>query len=118
MKNKKLLFSVTKDDCIMRTFRCGGNGGQRLNSTDTGVEFVHPPSGATGRSCDGRKQIDNKYLAWKRMAQSKAMQNWLRLEAARRSGSQSNIEEIVDQEMKNIKIEYFNGTKWNFLDKT
>ena len=110
---KTLLFSITSHDCIRQTFRCGGCGGQRLNSTDTGVRFIHEPSGAVGWSCDGRKQSDNARLAWKRMAQSDKMQSWLRLEAARRNGTKS-VDQMVDEAMepKFLRVETFENGKW------
>lgn len=102
---KQLLFSVTIKDCEVQTFRCGGNGGQNVNKVESGVRIVHRPSGATGQACDTRDQFRNKRLAFKRMAESKAFKAWHYLECAKRLGKPS-IDDIVDREMENIKIEY------------
>src|SRR5262245_3261330 len=39
-EQKKLLFSVTKEDCDWQTFRAGGKGGQRQNKTEIGVRCI------------------------------------------------------------------------------
>jgi peptide chain release factor 2 len=41
MKNKRLLFSVTKNDCDWDTFRSGGKGGQNVNKVESGVRCTH-----------------------------------------------------------------------------
>lgn len=62
------MFSVTMKDCELQTFRCGGKGGQNQNKRDTGVRIIHHPSGARGEARDERSQLQNKRLAFKRMA--------------------------------------------------
>lgn len=47
---KELLFSLTKKDFRIETFRSGGKGGQHQNKTDSGVRIVHLESGAVGES--------------------------------------------------------------------
>ena len=47
---KKLLFSVTKKDFDIQTFRSGGKGGQHQNKRDTGVRCVHKASDFTNIS--------------------------------------------------------------------
>jgi protein subunit release factor B len=42
---KELIYSLTKKDFIVRTFRGSGPGGQKRNKTSSGVEIVHPSSG-------------------------------------------------------------------------
>lgn len=48
-------------------------------------------------------------MAFKRMAESKTFQAWIRLEAARRMGQLETIEEAVNKQMAdaNIKVEYY-----------
>ena len=65
---RQLMFSVTMKDCELQTFRCGGKGGQNQNKRDTGVRIIHHPSGARGEARDERSQLQNKRLAFKRMA--------------------------------------------------
>lgn len=62
------MFSVTVKDCEVQTFRSGGKGGQNQNKRDTGVRIIHHPSGARGEARDERSQLQNKRLAFKRMA--------------------------------------------------
>lgn len=62
------MFSVTVKDCEVQTFRAGGKGGQNQNKRDTGVRIIHHPSGARGEARDERSQLQNKRLAFTRMA--------------------------------------------------
>ena len=59
MPDKKLLFSVTRDDCNWQTFRSGGPGGQHQNKVESGVRCVHRASGAVGESRSERSQYVN-----------------------------------------------------------
>lgn len=65
---RQLMFSVTIKDCEVQTFRSGGKGGQNQNKRDTGVRIIHHPSGARGEARDERSQLQNKRLAFTRMA--------------------------------------------------
>lgn len=60
---KTLVFTITKNDCRMETFRAGGPGGQNQNKRNTGVRWIHVPSGATGEARDHRTQGENKRAA-------------------------------------------------------
>ena len=78
MTERHLLFSVTAKDCEISAFRAGGPGGQHQNKVASAVRVVHRPSGAVGVSRTDRSQVINKRLAFKRMAESKEFQLWLR----------------------------------------
>ncbi len=52
---RELMFSITKDDLDVQTFRAGGKGGQNQNKRETGVRIVHRPSGAVGESRSERE---------------------------------------------------------------
>lgn len=106
MKTKPL-FSVTKNDCDWQFFRSGGNGGQNQNKVSSGARCIHRASGAVGEARDTRSQLENRRLAFGRMARSPKMQLWLKLEAGRLSGKKS-VDEIVDElmEERNLLIEY------------
>ena len=43
---RKHLFSITKKDFEVQTFRAGGKGGQHQNKTDSAVRIIHRESGA------------------------------------------------------------------------
>jgi len=112
---RELLFSVTLADCVIQTFRCGGNGGQNVNKRDTGVRIVHRASRAIGQACDERSQFQNKKLAFRRMAQSKLFKAWV----ARQSHEYKQIEaraakwaqqQVEDPQL--LRVEVFDGRKW------
>lgn len=103
--SKQRVLHLTKKDFIRQTFRAGGPGGQKQNKTETGVRFIHEPSGARGESREHRTQKANEKLAFRRMAESPEFQTWVRLEHARRVGS---IEAWLSDQMRpeNLIIEY------------
>lgn len=110
---KELLFSVTKKDLIIQTFRSGGKGGQHQNTSDSGVRITHPPSGAKGESRTERSQHRNKKLAFRRLAASKEFKLWQnRMVYDVCKGK--TTDEIVEEMMKpeNIKIEVMEEGTW------
>lgn len=74
--DKKLLFSITKDDFEVQTFRSGGKGGQHQNTTESGVRIIHKESGAVGESRSERSQHINKKLALERLVESPKFKIW------------------------------------------
>jgi protein subunit release factor B len=105
----RLLFSLTKKDFEIQTFRCGVSRGQNVNKVETGVRILHPASGAVGRAVDTRHQAKNKELAFTRCVTSEKFKVWHRAEVARRLGQLKDIEDEVDELMadQNLKVEYF-----------
>ena len=79
----------------MQTFRAGGKGGQNQNKRDTGVRFIHPPSGARGEARDERSQLQNKKLAWRRMCETKAFKSWVRKQV----GSDVRLHSEIEREL-------------------
>lgn len=71
---RRLVLSVKAADCELQTFRCGGKGGQNVNTRDTGVRYIHHPSGARGESREERNQWQNRKIAFKRMLGTKEFQ--------------------------------------------
>jgi protein subunit release factor B len=112
MKQRELLFSITKDQFRIDTFRSGGKGGQHQNKTESGIRITHLESGAVGESRAERSQLQNKKLAFKRLCESKKFKAWLRIESAKRSGLLDDIERQVESEMGHIKIEIRENGKW------
>jgi protein subunit release factor B len=110
--SKELLFSITKKDFEMQTFRSGGAGGQNQNKVNSGVRFIHRASGAVGEARDSRDQLQNKKNAFSRCVNSPKFQSWLKIEIAKRQGEFANIEQKVAEMMKpeNLKVEYFDET--------
>lgn len=110
---KQLLFSLTKKDFIRQTFRCPGKGGQNVNKVETGVRFIHPPSGAVGHACDTRHQAQNSAIAFRRLAESREFKAWHKIETARRLGQPvketpaqilSRIDRLIDEGLKDGSI--------------
>lgn len=116
-QERKLLFSVTKEDCRWDYYRCSGPGGQHRNKTSSGVRCTHPPSGSVGQACDERSQHVNKRLAFQRMAESPEFKKWHKIECARVTGKLDQIEREVERQMKNIKVEIKDDGLWKEADK-
>jgi len=108
---RELLFSVTKKDLIIDTFRSGGKGGQHQNTTDSGVRIRHPESGAVGESREERSQVQNKKKAFRRMVESEKFKSWHRRKAAECMMDHAALERKVDEMMRpeNLLIEEIDG---------
>jgi len=116
---KQLLFSLTKKDFIVETFRAGGKGGQNQNKIESGVRIRHLESNCVQECREERSQAQNKRKAFLRLVQQEKFKNWLRIKAARVSmlfPSQKDIEREVDTMMdeKNLKIEYGDGSPYHW----
>jgi len=107
---KKLLFSVSKKDLTIQTFRSGGKGGQHQNAVSSGVRIIHPPSGARGESRTKRSQHANKKLAFRRLAASKELRLW-QTRMVWELWKGQTIDQLVEKSMspENLKIEYGEG---------
>jgi len=111
---RELLFSVTKKDFRVDTFRAGGKGGQNQNKRDTGVRITHLESGAVGEARDSRSQGENKKKAFRRLLETKEWKTWYRITKAKYLGQMIEVEERVENLMfpENIKIEVKENGKW------
>jgi len=107
--NKKLLFSITKKDFEIQTFRSGGKGGQHQNKTESGVRIIHKESGARGEARDSRYQHVNRKNAFLRLVNSDKFKAWLKIKISEKTGEMEEIEQKVEKMMEdaNLKIEYF-----------
>jgi protein subunit release factor A len=110
---KELLFSVTKKDLNVQTFRSGGAGGQHQNKRNSGVRIIHKESGARGESREERSQHQNKKIAFKRLVKNPKFKLWLNRKAIEVIDKKT-IEQRVDEMMRNdaIKIEIQEDGKW------
>lgn len=102
---KKLIFSLTKKDFRVDTFRAGGKGGQKQNKTSSGVRITHIATGISYESRDGRSQKQNKKKAFVKLCNDKRFRNWLK----RKALNQDIVDKQVDEWLKeeNLKFEYF-----------
>lgn len=109
---KQLLFSLTKKDFEVDTFRSGGKGGQHQNKTESGVRIRHAASGAIGESREHREQGRNKKAAFERLVKSPLFQAWHKMTCARMLGQTKSTQELnreVDNDMTpdKLKIGYY-----------
>lgn len=113
MKKKELLFSVTKKDLEIQTFRSGGAGGQNQNKVNSGVRIIHKESGARGECRNHREQIQNKKEALKRLTKNKKFKLWLNrraMEIIDKKTLDQRVEEMMSGD--NIKMEIQENGKW------
>lgn len=109
--DRELLFSVSKKDLKIETFRAGGKGGSNQNKTSTGVRVRHPDSGAVAECRETRSQLENKRIAWMRLRQTPEFKRWLRRRIAeamvtddQRRRRQDSINEAVTRQMRRDNI--------------
>lgn len=114
MKNKQLLFSLSKKDFKLEFFRGSGNGGQNRNKVETGVRIYHPDSGAVAQSCEQRTQYQNKKTAFERLVKTPEFQKWHKIQCAKALGYTIDTDEWVNRQMdvKNMKFEIQVNGKW------
>lgn len=109
---KELLFSITANDCYWSYTKGTGSGGQKKNKTSSAVHCTHIDSGAHAFSQDGRSQLHNRQDAFKKMVNSQKFQNWLKLEVAKKHKEYVDINEVVEEQMKHIRVEIKQDGKW------
>lgn len=110
MRNKEPIFSLSRKDFRVDTFRVPGNGGQKVNKTESGVRITHIASGISAQSVESRMQGENKNIAFKKLCSNKMFKLWIKNKAF----NKVSIEEEVDRTMikSNLKEEMLQGAKW------
>lgn len=109
---KEKILSLTAEDFDWQYVRGSGKGGQARNKTSNAVHCWHRPSGAHAFSQDGRSQLKNRQDAFRKVTNSKEFKNWLRIEVAKVEGLYADIEDTVNKQMKEIKVEVKENGKW------
>lgn len=113
--NKTLAFSVTLKDCEVQTFRCGGHGGQKVNKTSSGVRVIHHPSSAVGQATDTRSQLENKKLAFRRMAQSPKFDIWVKRQLWL-NPDPPEVRVERDMDPKNLLVMAMTEGRWKIIE--
>jgi len=113
---KELLFTLTKKDFDVQTFRSGGKGGQHQNKVESGVRIIHRDSGAVGESRTDKSQHRNRRLALERLVKSGKFKIW-QAQKVQELTSGKTIEQRVDESMvpENLKIEARDENGWQVL---
>lgn len=106
------IISVTAKDCRWEYFRGTGAGGQKRNKTSNCCRCTHEPSGAVGEARDSRSQRDNREEAFGKMARSPTFQRWLRLETARVTGKEMEINAEVDRQIRKVRCDVKENGVW------
>jgi hypothetical protein len=108
---REKLFSVTKKDFRVDTFRSGGKGGQNQNKRDSGVRITHIDSGAVGESREEKSQLQNKKKALNKLIETKDWKIWFNNRVMLELGREP-IEDVVDRQMKELKYESKENGRW------
>ena len=105
---KELLYSLTKKDFDIKTFRVGGKGGQRRDKVETGVSISHKASKAKSKCTKHRTQGKNKKEAFRNLINTREFKAWHKIETSMRLQGLRGIEQAVENDMKeeNLEIEY------------
>ena len=101
---KEKIFSVTADDFEVTWFSGTGAGGQYRNKHQNCCRLKHKETGIIGTGQSNRSQEANKREAFMSVYDNPRFQSWLRLKISESLETES-IDDIVDREMKNVKIE-------------
>jgi protein subunit release factor A len=108
-QNRELLFSLTKKDFRIDTFRSGGPGGQYQNTTDSGVRITHIESGASGESREERSQNQNKKKALEKLVKTPTFQIWQKRKAFEMMGRVKTKEQIKQEVEAQFEKDLKNG---------
>lgn len=111
---REKIFSVTLDDCEVQTFRAGGKGGQNQNKRETGVRIIHRPSGSRGESREERSQLQNKKIAFRRMAETMTFKVWV-AQMTGKMKTESQLVAEIDKDLERpdaVKVETKQDGKW------
>jgi peptide chain release factor 1 len=113
MMARELLFSLTKKDFVVETFRAGGKGGQKQNKTSSGVRVKHPASGGVGESRKHRSQHQNKKDAFERLIEHPKYRLWHAAKCMELIKGET-VEQAVEKQMapENIKTEIKQDGEW------
>lgn len=102
---KRQLLKLTAKDFRWDYYVGTGKGGQNRNKTENCCRCTHEPSGAVGKSEEGRSKEQNRKKAFERMATSPEFKKWIRNESLRLSGELALIDAKVDRQLFDTKVQ-------------
>ena len=115
-QEREKLFSVT--DFEVSWFSGTGAGGQYRNKHQNCCRIKHKETGIIGTGQSNRNQEANRKEAFMSVVNNPRFQVWLKTKISDvlyNSSREESIDDIVDREMKNIKIEV-KDDKGNWVD--
>ena len=115
-QERERLFSVT--DFEISWFSGTGAGGQYRNKHQNCCRIKHKETGIIGTGQSNRNQEANRKEAFMSVVNNPRFQVWLKTKISDilyNSSREESIDDIVDREMKNIKIEV-KDDKGNWVD--
>lgn len=115
-QEREKLFSVT--DFEISWFSGTGAGGQYRNKHQNCCRIKHKETGIIGTGQSNRNQEANRKEAFMSVVNNPRFQVWLKTKISDvlyNSSREESIDDIVDREMKNIKIEV-KDDKGNWVD--
>jgi protein subunit release factor B len=110
---RELLFSITKKDFEIQTYKASGKGGQNRNKRETAIRLIHKESGIKVTCADEREQHQNLKKAFRNLINKEEFKMWLKLKTSREMVNKKEIEKRLREEIddwvqdKFIKVEYF-----------
>lgn len=108
----ELLFSLTKKDFEVTWFSGTGCGGQYRNKHQNCCRIKHIETGIIGTGQSNRDRIANQKEAFYSLYKNPKFQIWLHERISENLIDKDEIERKVDEEMKKIKIEVWDGNKY------
>lgn len=113
MRNKEILFTVTKKDLVIDYYSGHGAGGQKRNKCKNCCRIRHPESGAVATGQEERSKEQNTKNAFRRLAEHPKFKLWI-AKRIHEINENKTTEQMVDEAMglENLKIEMLKDDKW------
>ena len=108
---REKIFSVEPSDFEVTWFSGTGAGGQYRNHHCNCCRIRHKETGVIGTGQSNRNQEANKKEAFMSVYNNPKFQTWLKIKISEALGEES-IDDIVDREMKKIKVEVREDGRW------
>lgn len=105
------LFSIGPDDFEVTWFSGTGAGGQYRNKHQNCCRIKHKETGVIGTGQSNRNQEANKKEAFMNVYNNPTFQLYLQ-RRINEALSEESIDDIVDREMRNVKVEVREDGKW------